>query len=61
MILAAILLHFAQVVIAVSVIGTHWSNDGLTIIFANAIGDPLLVDFTLLTVVTTEQLTLIQP
>ena len=59
MILAAILLHFTQVVIAVSVIGTHWSNDGLTIIFANAIGDPLLVDFTLLTVVTTEQLTLI--
>ena len=46
---------------AVSIIGTHWSNDGLTIIFANTIGDPLLVDFTLLTVVTTEQLALIQP
>ena len=39
---------------------TPWSNDGSTIIFANTIGDPLIVNFPFLTIVTTEQLTLTQ-
>ena len=37
-----------------------WSNDGLVIIFANTIDDPLIVNFEFLTIITTEQLTLSQ-
>ena len=39
---------------------THWSNDGLIIIFSYTIGDPLTVNFAFLTIVTIEQLTLTQ-
>ena len=59
-ILATVLLHFAQVIVGVSIIGTHGTHYGLALLIAYTISDALLVDIALLSIIATQELALIQ-
>lgn len=59
-ILATVFLHFAQIVVWFSIVGTHGSHYGLAALIAHTIGNALFVDLAFLTKITAEQLALIQ-
>ena len=56
-----ILLHLTEGRIGVAIISTNWPDYRFTILVTYTIGDALFVNLTLLSVITTEQIALVQP
>ena len=56
-----IFLHLTEGRIGVAIISTNWPDYRFTILVAYTIGDALFVNLTLLSVITTEQIALVQP